>query len=443
MGKSMSCAVGDVGLCPGQRSLTQAPVTSLAPVRAPSSPSTRALTHVMDTDMRESAPPDGSGLFGSSSARFASVSELLDNDKLAAFAMLLYCAVIPLAVLCSLRYVAVPMFLIGILVIILDVVSMSRKDRYKDFTTSYHRLLHDFAQLSRSLGTTLLPMTLAYFGGASFYMVSLMQGTASGCRVAELSKLAESGYLSFACVDGYVAADLQVGVPAWKNEGEISQLHPDQEMMAVVAEHHILGGRRLAHIEPMPLIIGNSPERRYGFVAPIFTSEQAYYRNEQPVAWAVKAGQPVRWSECDDNEGLLKTCGLFAHKLWTSWEGTSVVPNFGASWGFNITHFHPQNMLHARNLARQKFPDKNLGSELHDTFVVAEAPEEYFGPAYPLFWITVTLLCLGFFDHCSRGLYNSIEECRREEPHLLLVAKEEQLHQEDPASQCKPLAELQ
>eukprot|EP00931_Biecheleriopsis_adriatica_P053893 TRINITY_DN31654_c0_g1_i2.p1 TRINITY_DN31654_c0_g1~~TRINITY_DN31654_c0_g1_i2.p1 ORF type:complete len:520 (+),score=80.23 TRINITY_DN31654_c0_g1_i2:85-1644(+) len=406
---SMALEPGEMGIVTPRTVLKADPQVSSRSATAFTGAPTRAPIRFFSTDAAETSR----SAFESS----ATLHALLEDDNLPTFSMVLYLVLIPLVICCAHRYVVGPMLVLGSVMIVIDVNAMVTKDKHKEFMTPIHRLLHDIFQLMRSLGTTMLPMALAYFGGASFYLTTELAKTALDCSVAELPRLVDSGYTAFACRDGYVAADVQVGVPAWKSLHEISMLHPHKDAVQGIVAHSIevnrFGGRRLeGFAEEGPVLLGHSPTNRYGYVAPIYTSHEAFIQNQSPVAWAVKAGSPVRWSECSDRKGLMKTCGMFAAKLWKDWRDASIIPGFGSAWGYNITHFHPTNMLHARNQARKHFASIDLGHEVNDTFVVAEAVDEYFGPAYPYFWITVTLLGLGLVDRCSKSMYSALEECK-------------------------------
>eukprot|EP00931_Biecheleriopsis_adriatica_P009684 TRINITY_DN110756_c0_g1_i1.p1 TRINITY_DN110756_c0_g1~~TRINITY_DN110756_c0_g1_i1.p1 ORF type:complete len:447 (+),score=85.81 TRINITY_DN110756_c0_g1_i1:56-1342(+) len=357
--------------------------------------------------------------------------DAMDHSTIAGAVVCVYCLVTLLTLCCSNPYAATAMFLVNAVAVILDLIITSGKDKHKSFASPCHRLGHDMVQLARSLCTTLVPACLAYFGGGAFYIAARIQPTAYGCSVADLADLARAGYFSFACKDGYVAADVQVGVPAWKTRKEIAILNPERESEEAerVAENialrrHTFGGRRLQGDESPVKLLGRSPTDRYGFAAPIYTSQQALQRNELPVAWAVKAGQPVRWSQCPDSDNFLKTCGIFAEKFWHQWRDISIVPEFGSSWGMNITHFHPKNMLHAEHAVKSLFPARHISWSPHATFIIAEAPQEYFGSACTCFWIAVSLLCLGSFDRIARCLYQSVEACAPSEPAFKVVAQE-------------------
>jgi hypothetical protein len=78
-------------------------------------------------------------------------------------------------------------------------------------------IFRDLVQAARFLSTTLLPMILASFMGASFLVTATWFGTsADNCSVQQLSHLEVEGFTHFACRDGFVAVDMQVGVPAWE-----------------------------------------------------------------------------------------------------------------------------------------------------------------------------------------------------------------------------------
>jgi len=144
--------------------------------------------------------------------------------------------------------------------------------------------------------------------------------------------------------------------------------------------------------------IGNSKGNRFGFAAPIYTSLAAFEKGDFPVAWAVKAGSPVKRSVCDENRGMPGTCGLFAMKIQKRWQRFLVSPEwFGKAWGFNITHFSYNQMVSAVLQVTHSHKDKNLTTP-NPTFVVAEDVRQYFGIAYTLLWVVTALLVLGVLD---------------------------------------------
>jgi len=128
---------------------------------------------------------------------------------------------------------------------------------------------------------------------------------------------------------------------------------------------------------------------------------------EGPVAWAVKAGQPVKRSHCPDDVGIHRTCGMFALRLQNRWRSFSTTPDwFGQGWGFNITHFSYDQMLDAREKLIGRYPDLNLTGFSEPTFVVAEDVQEYFGRSYSILWVVMSLLIMGLMDRIV-GLFSS------------------------------------
>merc|ERR1719235_563511 len=81
-----------------------------------------------------------------------------------------------------------------------------------------------------------------------------------------------------------------------------------------------------------------------GYVAPVFQDKASYHAGRAPIAWAVKAGQPVARKPCRHTHGI---CGMFAAPLRRMWLNFHAPPHFGATWGFNITRFSREEMLEA------------------------------------------------------------------------------------------------
>lgn len=237
-------------------------------------------------------------------------------------------------------------------------------------------IIQEMVQIVRVLSSTLIPILLTTFGGASFVVTMQMHALATDCSVRDLASLSQTNYMGFQCSNGFIGLDLQVGVPAWE----------DEPMMT--------DRRRLQATS------GDSQGNRFGFVAPIFESLETYLAQSPPVAWAVKAGSPVRRSICDDDYGRMATCGFFADKLKESWKSFPVPPQYGQDWGFNITHFSKAEMLDAVEQVRRRNPTRNLGSDT-PVFVVAESLRQYFGLAHPCLWVLGTLLTIGFIDRLT------------------------------------------
>jgi len=233
-------------------------------------------------------------------------------------------------------------------------------------------LLLDLVVVLRVLSTTLAPGIMASFGGASFLALTSFGHLAEGCQVADLPRLAMEGYTAFACHDGFVHVGMQTTGAAWEN--------------------HPAGSRGL------------------GYVAPIFTSRDAFAAGDAPVAWAVKAGSRVRQSICDDL--AMQTCGFFAGRLQEEWNKFPAFSRFGQAWGYNITHFSADNMLKAvedlRTDPEHPLPRASTEVAGQEAFVVAEGPTEYFGIASPLLYVTYTLLAVGLLDRISAAAHGRV-----------------------------------
>lgn len=241
----------------------------------------------------------------------------------------------------------------------------------------------------RVVATSLVPMILVTFGGASFFALAQFGAVAEGCSVAQLADLEQGGYTSYACHDGYIPVDRQESLKAWELHGEGRRLRSDSGL-------------------------GDPKEwDNRGFVAPIYTSHQDYIESKEPVAWAVKAGGPVRRSVC--NNGGRGTCGMFVPPLKKFMSGFPATQNFGKSWGFSITRFGRAEMEEAVDRLRESTNSIGLGPRGdYSTFVIAEGTEQYFGIAYPLFWVTGTLLAVGLVDRLP-GLFEAREDEEEEE----------------------------
>lgn len=203
----------------------------------------------------------------------------------------------------------------------------------------------------------------ASFGGGAFAGLSLLWSVAEDCSVVQLRMLATggTGSVAFACHDGYIPVDTQLGVDSW---------------------HPTVGTWASAN------------------VAPIYTDRGAFERGDEPVVWAVKAGSFVQRSVCDTHYKVWSatgTCGFFTSRLRNKWTNVAAPIRFGESWGFNITHVTIVSMADAVNEYRVR--NNMLPPVFEDTFVVAEGFAQYFGTAIPLFYVMCTLFAVGFLDH--------------------------------------------
>lgn len=239
--------------------------------------------------------------------------------------------------------------------------------------------------------------------------------------------LEAAGFARFACVDGFIGVDLQSGVPAWSSSTarhQSSSTARDQTKLRGLTSSSVQLERN-AGSAPMnaslvhsggstPFLVTakmdqqgildsqavtRSADQYLGFAAPIYESLASFEAGDEPVAWAVKAGSPVKRSVCDNNLGLPGTCGMFVLGLQKRWSRFLLAPEwFGKSWGFNITHFSQEQMRLAVNQIRHRNPAKNLTGPGELTFVVAEDVRQYFGNAYSALWVVFSLVTLGFLD---------------------------------------------
>lgn len=171
------------------------------------------------------------------------------------------------------------------------------------------------------------------------------------------------------------------------------------------------------------------PERMKGYLAPLYTTPCRRtctlgldnYPAENdirpccadivPVAWAVSAGQPILPSTCANFWKTQRelfpsgTCGIFALHLKDKWSWFTAPSRFGRSWGFNISHFHVIDMAHAVEVAKLMHNETlnlapNSTSEDALPYVIAQPVESFFGTAYPMSFVTLTLLLIGLMDRC-------------------------------------------
>mmetsp|Transcript_116582 Transcript_116582/g.376358 ORF Transcript_116582/g.376358 Transcript_116582/m.376358 type:complete len:444 (+) Transcript_116582:52-1383(+) len=329
-------------------------------------------------------------------------------------ALAIYVAFVPLTILCAVHWaIGGLMWAAGLASALLESVMWVERriepieDTRKLASTPCQFVMRDVAQGVRLLTTTILPILLASFQGASFIVAATQTGhRAEGCSVTQLRQFADAGFSSFSCSDGFIAVDMQLGVPAWSagtSEGrQLSSLSGATAAALPGARRELLGRPGIGSLDSpdqRARTVGESEGQRFGFVAPVFASTSAFIRGEQPVAWAVKAGSPVKRSVCDDSLGMPGTCGFFALKLQEHWARFLVAPSwFGMSWGFNITHFTVAEMMMGVETLRWKYPKANLTEPGHPIFIVAEDVRQYFGSAYSWLWVVLTLLGVGLLD---------------------------------------------
>uniref|UniRef100_A0A7S2KY14 Uncharacterized protein n=1 Tax=Zooxanthella nutricula TaxID=1333877 RepID=A0A7S2KY14_9DINO len=333
------------------------------------------------------------------------------DPALPVLALLCYIALIPCTLFCAAHLaLVVLMCVLALTVMLVELVAMVDRQVAPNDVTDSHSLVHDVVVVARVLCTTLLPAALATFGGASFFLVVAMGPVAENCKVASLPLLAKQGFVSFACTDGFVLPDLQVGVPAWQD---------------LPAERRRLGDTRGGElggdVDGKGVWTASASEGdRLGFVMPVFDSRRSFDDGKPLAAWAVKAGQPVRRSDCDDGR-LTGTCGIFASRLQASWSGYPAPRFFGKPWGFNITHFSASQMRRASRLwaeLRGLKERDELPAETDQAFIIVEPARAYFGPAYPALCVVLSLFGLGLLDRLgaaadSRALY---ADTKRVEP---------------------------
>jgi len=305
------------------------------------------------------------------------------------------------------------------------------------FCQTICRLCRDLVQVTRLTVMTIAPFLLAYLQGTAFLLDLVTEqagGRALKCSVGDLQKLEPTGLARFFCQDGFVNIDLQASVPAWDAEAEtkrLRRLDSDAKSWSQAARRAqesptaATAGTGLAYRETV--VPGDSRDiwgamsaprgaakaltealppynytlngGRVGFAAPIYTSLADYHSGKGPVAWAVKAGSPVKRSVCDDNTGMPGTCGMFAKRIQDRWSAYSFMPEwFGRSWGFNITHFNHNQMLAAIQEVTRKHPGKNLTGWQNPTIVVAEDLRASFGIAYSTLWVVMALLAMGLME---------------------------------------------
>jgi len=336
-------------------------------------------------------------------------------------ALVIYIVFVPLTLCSALHWTVVAlMWLAGMAVALMESISwVDRRVELLEDESSRNPLklrvvMRDMFWVLRLLCTTVGPILLASFQGASFVVTATQLGsTVQNCSVSQLPQLSAAGVTLFRCIDGYIAVDLQMGVPAWGQlKGQTSSLMVAPA--AVRAQEASTDGKRT---------VGYSKDHRFGFTAPIFRSHAAFARGEGPVAWAVKAGSPVKRSVCAFNMNMPGTCGFMAEQLQEHWKRYFIAPKwFGMTWGFNITHFSRSEMLAAVQAVRGRFASTNLTGPTTPTFVVAEDYQEYFGLAYPLLWVTGTLLLIGFLDRLVTVLDGVPNWAEEEDNYTKMVA---------------------
>lgn len=327
--------------------------------------------------------------------------------------------------------------------------SDERKANMTNTSVGAWLIMNEVCHILRVFATTLLPIMLATVGGASYVATTGMLPRFDGCSVNNLAHLAvgSSGYDGFSCQDGYIPIDIQIGVPAWQDAHirrlsssfdattatvapaePVGTLPPavsvSDALTATVAPTLAPGAvagfldagltpTTVALATPAPVLIhtaGTSPGNRFVFVAPIFENRAAFEGMRPPVAWAVKAGKPVRRSMCDNDQGLPGTCGLFVEKIQDNWARIWTPPGIGEFWGYNITHASRTEMSNGVQELQRSFTGVNLTAPADAPFVIAENVREYFGVAYPLLYVTFTLLGVGLLDRIVAVFDYRIEE---------------------------------
>lgn len=240
-----------------------------------------------------------------------------------------------------------------------------------------------------------------------------------GCHVKDLGTLArQEGSLTFNCVDGYIPDGTDdppwnlTGYPAWESPGpSMNPFAARRLRMMHHAMHHMVphhGGGNGSYSDRI---------MQLGYAVPVFSSKAEFHSGSAPVAWAVRAGAPVRKVPCSSySEGL---CGIFAAKLRDSWRNFEVGgrTHFGRSWGYNITKFNESAMelevqkvissgmlgtfsnsssISAADAAtwNETFPDQAI----KQPFIIAEDPVTYGGTGWPMLYLALVLLILGFTD---------------------------------------------
>merc|ERR1712048_761132 len=109
----------------------------------------------------------------------------------------------------------------------------------------------------------MLPTCLACFGGASFIVTLEVLGRRIvGCSVNDLSSLAAKGFTGFSCLDGFIAVDMQIGVPAWTGPYDVNAAETQQrDTVEDVPSHSIAEAWNEGR-----WTIGKSAGNRFGFV---------------------------------------------------------------------------------------------------------------------------------------------------------------------------------
>eukprot|EP00812_Abedinium_dasypus_P005774 NODE_1725_length_1075_cov_305.752941.p1 GENE.NODE_1725_length_1075_cov_305.752941~~NODE_1725_length_1075_cov_305.752941.p1 ORF type:complete len:314 (-),score=95.73 NODE_1725_length_1075_cov_305.752941:118-921(-) len=212
------------------------------------------------------------------------------------------------------------------------------------------KLHREFLVLVKALTTTLVPTFCVFFGGAGFAMATQLQSHASNCTVADLPRLAQEGYMSFGCSGGYLALGYQTGVPAWL----------DLKKANVTANVSEAWKKEWA---------GKKHGGRHG---------GAHHHRR------LKESQ---------------SCGIFADLLRYRWQWPVPSYTFGASWGWNITHFDHASMLEGVEAVKTRFPSRDWGDNTTaQTFCITESLSQYFGTAYMWRWPIFTVLIFGLLD---------------------------------------------
>lgn len=316
-----------------------------------------------------------------------------------------YLGFVPTALFCSYNeYIFYTMTCFSFAVCLLECVCLvekhGRKEEREGHGATMLLILQDVTELLKILCTTLVPVMMLTWGGGSFAFVVKVHRSAVGCNVHDLGRLGQEGYMSFFCTNGHVGLDIQESTDCWNETIARRRLRMAHHSHAVhhAVHHGKHGGGNESGAAWKPY------ETRKGWVAPIFESKKAFEEGKAPpVAWAVKAGQPVAIAQCEMFPR--GTCGMWAVPLYNIWRGFEATPHFGEGWGFNITHFQDTEMKNGAMRVRAKHPRADWGEEpggLSQPFVIAEDWGEYFGYAVPLCWVSCALLAVGFIDRLAQ-----------------------------------------
>lgn len=274
--------------------------------------------------------------------------------------------------------------------VLLEVWILVENHGRKENASVFVGVLQDMTELFKIMGTTVLPVLMLTWGGGSFCAVIKMQPGNVGCNLAKLKQVTDEtpNLLTFQCRDGYVPTDIQEHIDAWAVSASRRL-----RVRAHIVHHH--GNATIARVHAK------------GYVAPIFESITAYREGQPPLAWAVKAGQPVKVAPCA--EFPRGVCGILVNPLRDLWMSYKEAPgfvrlHFGDAWGFNITQFEDKHMKAGALAVQQKHPRSDWGGipgSPEMPFVIAENVTTYVGMAVPLLWVSIALMGAGCIDRLA------------------------------------------